>query len=97
MIVSKKSGDKCRGNDIDGDGVPDLPLRYEFPNPEQDSMNVVQFPLGFCPGSPETNFVVPGGNSIAFCAPNMALTSDRKPARSHFYNCAHKKSMLCEF
>ena len=32
MIVSKKSGDKCMGDDIDGDGVPDLPLRYEFPN-----------------------------------------------------------------
>ena len=58
MIVSKKSGDKCMGDDIDGDGVPDLPLRYEFPNADTDSMNVVQFPLGFCPGRPDTNFVL---------------------------------------
>ena len=58
MIVSKKSGDKCMGDDIDGDGFPDLPLRYEFPNTDSDSMNVVQFPLGFCPGRPESNFVL---------------------------------------
>lgn len=63
MIVSKKSGDKCTGDDIDGDGVPDLPLRYEFPNANTDSMNVVQFPLGFCPGRPETNFMVTVGSA----------------------------------
>jgi hypothetical protein len=47
------SGVKCGGQDTNDDGIPDLPLRYEFGT----SDTVVQFPLGFCPGSPETNFV----------------------------------------
>ena len=33
--------------DINGDGIPDIPLRYEF----ADSKSVVQFPLGFCPNT----------------------------------------------
>lgn len=33
--------------------MPDMKLRFEF----EDSNTVVQFPLGFCPGAPETNFI----------------------------------------
>lgn len=55
MIVSKMSGEKCRGTDLDADGYPDAPLRFDF----TDSEGVVQFPLNFCPGFPENNFITP--------------------------------------
>ncbi len=44
-----------RGTDLDGDGYPDAPLRYEFTN----SKSIVQFPLNFCPGMPEYKFITP--------------------------------------
>jgi hypothetical protein len=48
MIIHKIYGSDLPGRDINGDGVKDIPLRYEF----DDSKTVVQFPLGFCPNSP---------------------------------------------
>jgi hypothetical protein len=45
MIMSKISGKNCLGRDMDGDGIPDRPLRFEFDN----SKSVVEFPIGFCP------------------------------------------------
>ena len=47
MTMSKLSGSTTVGKDINGDGIPDIPLRYEFAN----SKSVVQFPLGFCPNT----------------------------------------------
>ena len=41
------------GKDTDGDGIPDVPLRFEM----EDSKSVIQFPLGFCPGAEKDNFV----------------------------------------
>ena len=37
---------KTIGEDTDGDLYPDIPLTFRF----EDSVGVVQFPLGFCPG-----------------------------------------------
>ena len=54
MIMSKLSGKSTVGRDLDGDGIPDVPLRYEF----DSSQSVVQFPLGFCPSAPESGHVV---------------------------------------
>ncbi len=48
MLMTKLSGSQTVGRDTDGDGIPDVPLRYEF----DDSKSVVQFPLGFCPSVP---------------------------------------------
>ena len=41
------------GKDTDGDGIPDVPLRFEM----DDSKSVIQFPLGFCPGAAKDDFV----------------------------------------
>ena len=38
---------ETRGTDTNNDNWPDIPLRFEF----EDSNSVIQFPLGFCPGS----------------------------------------------
>ena len=46
-VVCRVSGSTINGKDIDGDGVPDIPLRYEM----EESDVVVQFPIGFCPNS----------------------------------------------
>ena len=54
MIMSKLSGKSTVGRDINGDGIPDIPLRYEF----DASKSVVQFPLGFCPSAPESGHIV---------------------------------------
>ncbi len=53
MIMAKVGGHTTVGRDVDGDGVPDMKLRYEFDN----SDTVVQFPLGFCPASAAKGFV----------------------------------------
>ena len=39
------SGSNIIGQDIDGDGRPDIPLVYTF-----EDNSEVQFPLNFCPG-----------------------------------------------
>ena len=44
-VVCRVSGSTINGKDLDGDGVPDIPLRYEM----EESDVVVQFPIGFCP------------------------------------------------
>ena len=41
------------GKDTDGDGIPDVPLRFEM----DSSRSVIQFPLGFCPGAIKEDFV----------------------------------------
>ena len=41
------------GKDTNNDGIPDQPLRFEM----EDSKSVIQFPLGFCPGATNENFV----------------------------------------
>ena len=41
------------GKDTDGDGIPDVPLRFEM----DGSRSVIQFPLGFCPGAIKEDFV----------------------------------------
>jgi hypothetical protein len=33
------------------DGIPDRPLRYEFDSADPTVQSIIQFPLGFCPGS----------------------------------------------
>ena len=38
---------------MDNDGIPDQPYRVEF----DDSRNVIEFPLGFCPGAAAESFV----------------------------------------
>jgi len=38
---------------LDGDGCPDRKLRFQF----SGSDTVVQFPLGFCPSTPETGMI----------------------------------------
>ena len=49
---------KTIGKDVNADGRPDIPLRFDV----EDSSSAVQFPLGFCPGdksdknSPQINF-----------------------------------------
>ena len=49
---------KTIGKDVNADGRPDIPLRFDV----EDSTSAVQFPLGFCPGdksdksSPQINF-----------------------------------------
>ena len=48
MTMTKLSGSQTVGKDINGDGIPDIPLRYTFDN----SDSVIQFPLGFCPSAP---------------------------------------------
>lgn len=53
MIMSKLGGQSTVGRDIDGDGIPDRKLRFEFDN----SDTVVQFPLGFCPSAPERGMI----------------------------------------
>lgn len=57
MIMSKLSGQRTVGRDTNGDGIPDRKLRFEFDN----SNSVVQFPLGFCPGSPNTGHIMMKG------------------------------------
>ncbi|XP_059084074.1 uncharacterized protein LOC131881274 [Tigriopus californicus] len=57
MIMSKLSGQRTVGRDTNGDGIPDRKLRFEFDN----SNSVVQFPLGFCPGSPSTGHIMMKG------------------------------------
>eukprot|EP00095_Tigriopus_kingsejongensis_P012226 maker-scaffold528_size145933-snap-gene-0.28 protein:Tk12226 transcript:maker-scaffold528_size145933-snap-gene-0.28-mRNA-1 annotation:"cobinamide adenolsyltransferase" len=58
MIMAKIPWSKTIGRDTDGDGWPDVPLRFEF----DDSDSVIQFPLGYCPGDrknvsdPQINF-----------------------------------------
>ncbi len=58
MIMARLSWAKTIGRDLDGDTWPDIPLRFEI----EDSPAVIQFPLGWCPGSrtepefPEQNF-----------------------------------------
>ena len=49
---------KTIGKDINSDGKPDIPLRFDV----EYSRSAIQFPLGFCPGdrsnnnSPQINF-----------------------------------------
>ena len=45
--IFRVSGSTISGKDVDGDGIPDIPLRYEM----DDSDAVVQFPVGFCPNA----------------------------------------------
>ena len=45
MILSKMGGGNTVGRDMDGDGIPDIPLRYTF-----EETSEVEFPLNFCPG-----------------------------------------------
>ncbi|XP_040583519.2 location of vulva defective 1 [Lepeophtheirus salmonis] len=47
MIISKFDASNLIGEDTDGDGIPDMKLRFEFDN----NPSVVQFPLGFCPNT----------------------------------------------
>ena len=47
-VFYRVSGTSTIGKDINGDNIPDIPLRYEI----EDSKSVVQFPLGFCPSAP---------------------------------------------
>ena len=47
------------GKDIDGDDIPDVPLRFEM----DDSKTVIEFPLGFCPGAASENFVYGRSNN----------------------------------
>ena len=37
---------KTIGKDVNSDGRPDIPLRFDV----EDSKSAIQFPLGFCPG-----------------------------------------------
>ena len=39
------SGANTVGTDVTGDGIPDIPLRYEM-----TEGSVIEFPLNFCPG-----------------------------------------------
>ena len=48
-VLNRVSGSTINGKDVDGDGIPDIPLRYDIDN----SNVMVQFPIGFCPGSKE--------------------------------------------
>ena len=45
MKLSKVSGSHTVGKDLNGDGIPDIPLVYTF-----DATSEVEFPLNFCPG-----------------------------------------------
>jgi hypothetical protein len=57
MKLSKVSGSHTVGQDINGDGVPDIPLTYTF-----DATSEVQFPLNFCPGE-RFDWVVTNGTT----------------------------------
>ena len=48
LSLFRVPGSSTVGTDINNDGIPDIPLRYEL----DDSQSVVQFPLGFCPSEP---------------------------------------------
>ena len=45
LMLFRVAGSKTVGQDIDGDGRPDIPLIYTF-----DDTSEVEFPLNFCPG-----------------------------------------------
>ena len=45
MSTCRLDGANTIGKDLDGDGLPDMALRYEM-----DEGSVVEFPLNFCPG-----------------------------------------------
>ena len=45
-LCFRVSGSWTIGTDTDGDGQPDVPLKYSFKNSE----TYVEFPLKFCPG-----------------------------------------------
>ena len=45
LLPTRLDGSNTIGSDMDGDGLPDVPLRYEM-----DEGSVVEFPLNFCPG-----------------------------------------------
>ena len=63
MLPARLDGSNTIGTDMDGDGLPDIPLVYEM-----DEGSVVEFPLNFCPGESDgttDSVCLPGHKDVA--------------------------------
>ena len=70
MKLSKVSGSHTVGQDLNGDGIPDIPLVYNF-----ETTSEVEFPLNFCPGK-RFDWEEDDGNGTTMKKSQMHITPD---------------------